>query len=31
MVDVALRPEGDEQDILVIPATRYFFEQYLNL
>ena len=31
MVDVALRPEGDEQDMLVIPATRYFFKQYLNL
>ncbi len=30
-VDVALRPEGAEQDILLIPATRYFFEQYANL
>ena len=31
MVDVALRPEDAEQDMLVIPATRYFFKQYLNL
>lgn len=31
LVDVALRPEGEEQDMLVIPATRYFFKQYLNL
>ena len=30
-VDVALRPEGAEQDILLIPATRYFVEQYSNL
>lgn len=30
-VDVALRPEGSERDILLIPATRYFFEQYANL
>jgi hypothetical protein len=30
-VDVALRPEGTEHDILLIPATRYFFEQYANL
>ncbi len=30
-VDVALRPEGSEKDLLLIPATRYFFEQYLNL
>ena len=30
-VDVALRPEDAEQDILLIPATRYFFEQYANL
>ena len=30
-VDVALRPEGDDQDMLLIPATRYFFTQYLNL
>ena len=31
MVDVTLRPEDGEQDVLVIPATRYFFKQYLNL
>jgi hypothetical protein len=31
MVDVALRPEDAESDMLVIPATRYFFKQYLNL
>ena len=30
-VDVALRPEGSDQDLLLIPATRYFFEQYGNL
>ena len=30
-VDVALRPEGADHDILMIPATRYFFEQYANL
>ncbi len=30
-VDVALRPEGADADILLIPATRYFFVQYLNL
>ncbi|HEV2776180.1 MAG TPA: hypothetical protein VGV90_11365 [Solirubrobacteraceae bacterium] len=30
-VDVALRPEDAEQDLLLIPATRYFFEQYANL
>jgi hypothetical protein len=30
-VDVALRPEGADHDMLVIPATRYFFEQYANL
>ena len=30
-VDVALRPEGDERDTLLIPATQYFFVQYLNL
>lgn len=30
-VDVALRPEGDDKDMLLIPATRYFFTQYLNL
>lgn len=30
-VDVALRPEGDDRDMLLIPATRYFFTQYLNL
>lgn len=30
-VDVALRPEGADADMLVIPATRYFFTQYLNL
>jgi hypothetical protein len=30
-VDVALRPEDAEKDILLIPATRYFFVQYLNL
>jgi hypothetical protein len=30
-VDVALRPEGADQDILLIPATQYFFTQYLNL
>jgi hypothetical protein len=30
-VDIALRPEGAAQDILLIPATRYFFEQYGHL
>lgn len=30
-VDVALRPEGADQDMLLIPATRYFFERYLHL
>lgn len=30
-VDIALRPEGADRDILLIPATRYFFVQYLNL
>ena len=30
-VDVALRPEDAEKDLLLIPATRYFFEQYANL
>lgn len=30
-VDVALRPEDSEQDLLLIPATRYFFEQYLHI
>jgi hypothetical protein len=30
-VDVALRPEGTDADMLMIPATRYFFTQYLNL
>jgi len=30
-VDVALRAEGADHDILLIPATRYFFEQYRNL
>ncbi len=30
-VDVALRPEGADRDLLLIPATRYFFEQYANL
>jgi hypothetical protein len=30
-VDVTLRPEGTDQDMLVIPATRYFFEQYANI
>jgi hypothetical protein len=30
-VDVALRPEETEHDILLIPATRYFFEQYAHL
>ena len=31
MVDVTMRPEGEEKDMLVIPATRYFFKQYLHL
>ncbi len=30
-VDVALRLEGADEDLLVIPATRYFFDQYANL
>ena len=30
-VDIALRPEGSDQDLLLIPATRYFFDQYANL
>ena len=30
-VDVALRPEDSDKDLLLIPATRYFFKQYLNL
>jgi hypothetical protein len=30
-VDVALRPADADADILLIPATRYFFVQYLNL
>jgi len=30
-VDVALRPEDAEADMLLIPATQYFFVQYLNL
>ena len=30
-VDVALRPEGADRDMLMIPATQYFFVQYLNL
>lgn len=30
-VDVALRPEGAAVDILLVPATPYFFVQYLNL
>ena len=30
-VDVALRPEGDERDMLLIPATPYFFVRYLNI
>jgi len=28
MVEVAMRPEGAEADLVVIPATRYFFKQY---
>jgi hypothetical protein len=30
-VDVALRPEGTGNEILLIPATPYFFVQFLNL
>lgn len=30
-VDVALRPEGADREMLMIPATQYFFVQYLNL
>ena len=30
-VDIALRPEDASEDILLIPATRYFFEQYGHL
>jgi len=30
-VDVAMRPEGADKDLLLIPAARYFFEQYANL
>ncbi len=30
-VDVALRPEGAGRDILLIPATPYFFVRYLNV
>lgn len=30
-VDVALRPEGAESDLVLIAATRYFFDQYANL
>jgi hypothetical protein len=30
-VDVALRPQGSDQDLLLIPATRYFFEQYAHI
>lgn len=30
-VDIALRPDGAEQDMLLIPATQYFFVQYLHL
>jgi len=30
-VDVAQHPEEADHDILLIPATRYFFEQYANL
>ncbi|HVF79378.1 MAG TPA: hypothetical protein VNA28_13865 [Solirubrobacteraceae bacterium] len=30
-VDVVLKPEGTEKEILLIPATQYFFVQYLNV
>jgi hypothetical protein len=30
-VDVALRPEGSDADLILLPATQYFFKQYLNL
>lgn len=30
-VDIALRPAGSAADMLLIPATQYFFVQYLNL
>jgi hypothetical protein len=30
-VDIALRPEGADSDMLLIPATQYFFVQYLYL
>lgn len=30
-VDVALRPEGADRDILLIPATPYFWVRYLHV
>ncbi len=30
-VDVALRPEGSERELVLIPATPYFFVRYLNV
>ncbi len=30
-VDVALRPEDADTDLVLIPATPYFFERYRNL
>jgi hypothetical protein len=30
-VDVAFRPEGADADLLVLPATPYFFKRYLDL
>ncbi|MEA2193430.1 MAG: hypothetical protein QOI73_3551 [Solirubrobacteraceae bacterium] len=30
-VDVTLRPQGSDADVLVLPATPYFFVRYLNV
>ena len=30
-VDVAFRPEGADADLLVLPATPYFFKRYLDI
>ena len=30
-VDVSFRPEGADADLLVLPATPYFFKRYLDL
>jgi hypothetical protein len=30
-VDVAFRPEGSDADLLLLPATPYFFKRYLDV